>query len=179
MTTEQTGTYCYGYPRPALTVDVVLIHLGVDGRAETLLIQRGHPPFEGRWALPGGFVDKDEPLRAAALRELQEETALPDLSLGQIGAFGDPGRDPRGWVVSVAFAAFLPNLRGEIQAGDDAAEVAWWPLDTLPPLAFDHDKIIATALKALHLVHEEVPDIAASRPPLIQDRTQLTEAPEA
>lgn len=151
MMPESRGTHCYPHPRPALTVDVVLIRGSREGEQEVLLIQRRHPPFEGHWALPGGFVDKGEPLEAAALRELREETTLRDLPIKQIGAFGEPGRDPRGWVVSVAFASYMPEFSGGLRAGDDAAAAAWWRLEALPPLAFDHAKIIATALEVLEL----------------------------
>ncbi len=91
--------YTYPHPRPALTVDIVLIKEERD-RPEILLIQRNHPPFAGHWALPGGFVDEDEPLETAARRELFEETGLESPELRQLGAFGDPGRDPRGWTVT-------------------------------------------------------------------------------
>ncbi len=136
-------TRTYPYPRPALTVDVVLIKEGDDG-PEILLIQRNHPPFAGHWALPGGFVDENEPLEEAARRELFEETGLKPLGLRQLRAFGDPGRDPRGWTVSVTFWA---RIEGDLtpRAGDDAAAARWWPLDNLPPLAFDHADIVRQA----------------------------------
>src|SRR5689334_11906545 len=86
-------SYCYDYPRPAVTVDIILFHH--DGqRIEVLLIKRARPPFKGTWAFPGGFVDKDESLERAAARELKEETGLAGIRLEQLGAFGDPGRDP-------------------------------------------------------------------------------------
>jgi 8-oxo-dGTP diphosphatase len=140
----------YEYPRPALTVDVAAFR-GTAGRREVLLVRRGAPPFAGHWALPGGFVDKDEPLRDAALRELEEETGLgPARALREVGAYGDPGRDPRGWTVSVLFAVVLAaGERGTAVAGDDASEAAWHPLDALPPLAFDHDLLVADALSAV------------------------------
>ena len=136
-------TYTYPYPRPALTVDIVLIKDGYDG-PEILLIQRNHPPFAGYWALPGGFVDENEPLEAAARRELFEETGLEPAELRQLGAFGDPGRDPRGWTVSVAF---WTRIAGEAtpRAGDDADAARWWHLDALPQLAFDHADIVRQA----------------------------------
>ncbi len=135
----------YPYPRPSLTVDVVLFRRGEQGE-EVLLIRRAHPPFAGRWALPGGFVDEMEPLEKAARRELREETGitLPSGVLRQVGAFGEPGRDPRGWTVSVAFWAAVPRTTAP-RAGDDAAEARWWPCAALPPLAFDHRQIIARA----------------------------------
>ncbi len=139
--------FSYGYPRPMLTVDIALARQGASG-IEVLLIQRGHPPFEGYWALPGGFVDEGETLVHAAQRELQEETGLVGLALEQLATFGDPGRDPRGWTVSVVFWSWLePGSPDQLIAGDDAAEAAWWPLTGLPPLAFDHAEIM-TALTA-------------------------------
>ncbi|MEJ5312110.1 MAG: NUDIX hydrolase [Anaerolineae bacterium] len=135
--------YTYPYPRPALTVDIVLLREGHAG-PEILLIRRNHPPFAGHWALPGGFVDENEPLEQAARRELYEETGLEPPSLQQLGAFGDPGRDPRGWTVTVTFGA---HIDADItpRAGDDAAAARWWPLDALPPLAFDHAEIVRQA----------------------------------
>ncbi len=133
--------YTYNFPRPAVTVDIILLRVGSNG-PEVLLIRRGHPPFAGHWALPGGFVDEGETLEAAAARELQEETALSGIELQQFAAFGDPGRDPRGWTVSVVFCAWLGEQAIRPQAGDDAAEVGWQPLTALPALAFDHKKIL-------------------------------------
>ncbi len=143
----------YTYPRPALTADVALFREGEQG-TEVLLIRRGRPPFRGMWALPGGFVDEMEPPEEAACRELAEETGvrLPEGALRQVAAFGEPGRDPRGWTVSIAFWGEAPaDLRP--RAADDAAEVRWWPLDNLPPLAFDHDRIIAAAIRARDAAH--------------------------
>ncbi|MFO7897711.1 MAG: NUDIX hydrolase [Planctomycetota bacterium] len=133
-----SGKYCYQYPRPAVTVDVVV--LSRDGAV--LLIKRKNEPFKGRWALPGGFVDEDEPLEAAAARELEEETGLRGVALRQLRAYGDPGRDPRGHTVSVVFLAQL-DCRARPRAGSDATEAAWHPTDALPPTAFDHQQIIA------------------------------------
>lgn len=139
--------YCYDHPRPALTVDVVLFHgSGVD--IEVLLIKRGREPFKGRWAFPGGFVDKDESLEAAAARELCEETGLRGIKLEQLAAFGDPGRDPRGHTVSVVFYGTVSNSRGAI-AADDAAEAKWHSAAHPPTLAFDHRKILRSAMERL------------------------------
>lgn len=145
---EVTMTRTYPFPRPALTVDIVLIKEGGDG-PEILLIERNHPPFAGHWALPGGFVDENEPLEAAARRELFEETGLEPPELRQLGAFGDPGRDPRGWTVSVAFWTRITEA-GTPRAGDDAAAARWWPLNDLPPLAFDHADIVRQAKTVAH-----------------------------
>jgi 8-oxo-dGTP diphosphatase len=137
--------YCYPFPRPAVTADVACF-AEEGGRTHLLLIQRNHEPFAGRWALPGGFVDDNEGLEAAALRELEEETCLTGVSLEQFGAYGDPGRDPRGHTVTVAFLARLAR-RVEATGSDDAARAEWFPVDELPPLAFDHDRIIADAIR--------------------------------
>jgi 8-oxo-dGTP diphosphatase len=139
----------YEYPRPGLTVDVVALRGAADER-EVLLVCRGQDPYAGRWALPGGFVDELERLEHAARRELAEETGLAtEAPMRQVGTFGDPGRDPRGWTVGVAFLLELGESRPEVRGGDDAAEAAWHRLDALPrPLAFDHELIIATALEA-------------------------------
>ena len=138
------------YERPSVTADcVVLKKDGAEGLVSVLLIQRAKEPFAGRWALPGGFVNKDEPLLEAARRELQEETGLRVERLRQVGAFGDPGRDPRGWTISVAYVAELADGAHHIEAADDARSVGWFPVDSPPPLAFDHDKILAHALAAV------------------------------
>lgn len=143
--------FCYRYPRPALTVDIVLLR-GVRSGHEVLLIQRGHAPYCGAWALPGGFVEEGESPEAAARRELAEETSMElELPLVQIGAFGEPGRDPRGWVVSIAYAAIGAWDRSTASAGDDAADTAWWLITELPNLAFDHAEIIQTAVERLRL----------------------------
>jgi len=139
--------YCYDHPRPALTVDIVLLHGSAD-EVEVLLIKRAREPFKGQWAFPGGFVDKDESLEDAAARELAEETGLSGIRLEQIGAFGDPGRDPRGHTVSVVFAGVLED-RALVSAGDDAAEAAWHPALEPPNLAFDHNKILSIILERL------------------------------
>lgn len=135
----------YEHPRPALTADVVLV--AARPRPSVLLIRRGKPPYEGRWALPGGFVDMDEDLEPAARRELAEETGLEAGPLVQVGAFGRPGRDPRGRVVSVAWTGAPAADAAGPEAASDAAEARWFPLDELPELAFDHGEIIAAALE--------------------------------
>jgi len=140
--------YCYDFPRPALTVDCAIF--GFDGAAAAiLLIQRGSPPFQGRWALPGGFVDPDEALEHAALRELAEETGIAGVQLAQLTAYGDPGRDPRGHTVSVAFLGAVDLARVRATAGDDARAAQWHRLSELPDLAFDHGRIVADARGAL------------------------------
>lgn len=135
------------HPRPALTVDLVVTTR--EDPPRVLLIRRRHDPFAGRWALPGGFVDENEPLEDAARRELREETGIDAAELTQVGAFGDPGRDPRGWTVTVAYLAIVDPSIVQPMAGDDAAEAKWFPWDQLPDLAFDHDKILLAAQKKL------------------------------
>lgn len=147
MTRSRKQQHCYEYPRPAVTVDVVIVTTEV--RRRVLLIRRKHPPFAGRWAIPGGFVDEGESLEAAARRELLEETGVRQARLEQVAAFGDPGRDPRGWTVSVVFLAVVDVNRVKPRAADDAAEVGWHRLSAPPSLAFDHAKILACARRRL------------------------------
>jgi 8-oxo-dGTP diphosphatase len=137
--------YCYPYPRPMVTVDIACF-AEYGGRTHILLIERGHDPFEGRWALPGGFVDENEPLERAALRELAEETGIPGAPIEQFRAYGDPGRDPRGHAVTVVYIARFPE-RAAAAGADDARSAGWFPTDSLPPLAFDHARIIGEALE--------------------------------
>lgn len=140
------ATHSYEFPRPAVSVDIVLTG-GAPDRRHVLLIRRGAEPFEGAWALPGGFLDEGERLEDAARRELAEETGLTlGQPLVQAGAFGDPGRDPRGWTVSVAFTGDVGEELPPVAGADDAAEAAWHPLGALPKLAFDHDEIVSAAL---------------------------------
>ena len=143
-----THPFCYPYPRPALTVDLVLFSTA-SPEPYVLLVKRKHPPYAGQWALPGGFVDEGETLMDAALRELAEETNLRGIDIKHVGAFADPGRDPRGWTISVAFAGFISE-RKIPQAGDDAEEASWWAISNLPSLAFDHQDIINAALFGFH-----------------------------
>jgi len=141
--------HTYEYPRPALTADCVLF-AREEQQWNVLLIQRNQEPFAGRWALPGGFVEEGEDLREAAARELEEETGLKGISLEQLAAFGRPGRDPRGWTVTVAFWAVVESTGRPIRAGDDARQARWFAFSELPPLAFDHDEIVAAAQKRLN-----------------------------
>jgi 8-oxo-dGTP diphosphatase len=143
MAAKKPGRFSYEFPRPALTVDVVVATR--EPRPRVLLIKRKHDPFAGRWALPGGFVDDGEKLADAARRELKEETGLTLEDLEQLYTAGDPGRDPRGWTVSVVFLARVDADRVQAVAADDAAEVGWHPLDDLPELAFDHRMILDRA----------------------------------
>jgi 8-oxo-dGTP diphosphatase len=144
--------HCYRYPHPAVTTDVVLFTIHRQA-LKLLLIRRGHEPHAGRWALPGGFLDLDEELKACAERELFEETGVRAAEIGlvlhQLGAFGAPGRDPRERVVSIAHLGLAPAERLPLRAGDDAVDAGWFALAELPPLAFDHADIIAAARQRL------------------------------
>lgn len=140
--------YSYEYPRAALTVDCVVF--GFDGgELKVLLIQRGLPPFKGRWALPGGFVRLEETLDAAARRELAEEAGISDVFLEQLYSFGEVDRDPRERVVSVAYYALVKLSDHRLKAATDAANAQWFPISEVPRLAFDHAAILAMALERL------------------------------
>ena len=141
-------SYTYEYPRPAVTVDCLVFSREND-KLWLMLIQRDRPPFQESWALPGGFVEIDEDLEEAAYRELKEETGINDIELGQFRTFGKPGRDPRGRTISIVYYGFTYNDSNLPQAGSDARNVDWFDVTDLPPLAFDHDKIIEMALQEL------------------------------
>lgn len=143
-----TIVYCYDYPRPSVTVDVVLL-TDVKPYPEVLLIRRKNPPFKNAWALPGGFIEMEETLEESALRELYEETNISDVKLTQIGTFGHTERDPRGRVITVAYLGVITNKILDVVAGSDAGEVAWYATSNLPELAFDHKIIIHTALEEI------------------------------
>jgi 8-oxo-dGTP diphosphatase len=133
-----------------VTVDCVVLRVR-EQILEMLLIRRGIAPYKGSWALPGGFVKMKEPLEIAALRELGEETGLTDIPfMIQLGAYGEPKRDPRGRVISVAFVALVTDDRSAPSAGDDADDAQWHRVEALPDrLAFDHAAIIGDALRRL------------------------------
>lgn len=134
--------------RPAVTVDIIIFSL-VEDSLNVLLVRRKFSPFAGMWAIPGGFLEKGESLEQAAARELAEETGLTGINLEQLHAFGDPGRDPRMQVVTVAYLALVPINSIHHRAGDDAAEVRWFSVLDLPSLAFDHRQIINFAVDHL------------------------------
>jgi len=136
-------SFCYTYPRPAVATDIAVFTLR-DGAPHVLLIKRGGGPFAGSWALPGGFLAEAETLDECAKRELAEETGLTATVLEQCAIFSAPGRDPRGRVISVAYGALVPSGTVSLRAATDAADAAWFPLDVLPPLAFDHAEILGS-----------------------------------
>jgi len=127
----------------SVAVDVVLFTI-YERRLHVLLIRRLAKPFEGRYALPGGFVRPEESLDTAALRELREETGVHEVYLEQLYSFGEPDRDPRGRVITVAYYALVPHSK-TLHGGTDASDAAWFPVPNLPPLAFDHRTIIEYA----------------------------------
>lgn len=134
--------YCYRYPHPAVTVDILLISKSMPRRI--LLIQRLRDPFINQWALPGGFVDENEELSVAAYRELNEETRIEGLELQQFRTYGTPFRDPRGHTVSIVFWAEIEMIAPS--AADDAKDAQWFPIAELPSLAFDHHQIVTDFL---------------------------------
>ncbi len=146
-----TTGFTYKHPHPAVTVDVATFTYH-EGEIKVLLVRRAVEPFKGQWALPGGFLKPTEGLEEAARREIEEETGLTGLRIQQVGAFGDPGRDPRERVVSIAHMAVVRHEDVAPRAGSDAAEVAWMPLFSPPRLAFDHKQILAFAHQ--QLVHQ-------------------------
>jgi 8-oxo-dGTP diphosphatase len=142
-------SFTYKYARPSLTVDCIIFGLDESSKLKVLLIQRANDPFINHWALPGGFVDMDEDLEAAALRELKEETGVTNVFIEQLFTFGAPDRDPRGRVVSVTYYALVNLKQHQIIADSDAKDVKWFDINQLPALAFDHNKIMSSAITRL------------------------------
>ena len=142
----EESKYCYKYPHPAVTTDCVIF--GFDGeRLQVLLIERGIEPYKGRWAFPGGFLKMDETAEEGAKRELKEETGLENAYIQQLHTFSNPNRDPRERVITIAYYALVKIQ--EVKGGDDAAAAKWFPLDEIPPLAFDHDYILRMTTQRL------------------------------
>ena len=138
--------YTYEYPRPAVTADCVVITK--EKEPKVLLIQRGNDPFKCCWAFPGGFMNMDETAEQCAVRELEEETGLKVSNIQQIGAYSKVDRDPRGRTVTVAYLAIIDSIKN-VKGLDDAAKAQWFSLSELPKLAFDHEDIMADALKLI------------------------------
>ncbi len=144
----ETKKYCYEYPRPSVTTDCVIF--GFDnGELKILLIERGIEPFKGKWAFPGGFLRENENSDECAIRELREETGLENIFIEQLYTFSDVDRDPRGRVVTVAYYALVKLSEYVVEAGDDASNASWFPISQVPPLAFDHDRILRMAVNRL------------------------------
>lgn len=144
----KANKYTYDYPRPSVTTDCVIFGFD-EGELKILLIERGIDPFKGKWALPGGFLRMDESADDCARRELSEETGVSDVYIEQLYTFSDVDRDPRGRVVTVAYYALVKLNGYSIKAGDDAKSAKWFPISKVPPLAFDHDRILRVALNRL------------------------------
>ena len=138
--------YCYRYPHPAVTTDCVIFTFH-DSRLKILLIQRGVEPFKGEWALPGGFIRMDESAEECASRELREETGVDNKNVKQFQTFSRPDRDPRERVITIAFYSLMKWQ--EVEGADDAMNAEWKDIDSLPPLAFDHEQIVREGLQRL------------------------------
>jgi ADP-ribose pyrophosphatase YjhB (NUDIX family) len=155
--------YCYEWPRPGVTVDIALFTVAGalnDLRLQVLLVERDEPPWRGMWALPGGFVRENEDLDAAALRELHEETGIPEARLEQVEAVGTPGRDTRGHVITVVYVGLVPAGRHQLAPRGDARAARWFDVagkTPLPPLAFDHGELLQRALRHLRRRLGEAP----------------------
>jgi len=141
-------SFTYKHPHPAVTVDGVVFGFD-DADLKLLLVKRKVEPFKGQWALPGGFVTLNEGLEDAVRRELVEETGITRLYLEQLFTFGDPNRDPRERVISIAYYALVKLADHQVRAASDALEVAWFPVAEPPKLAFDHERIVDVALRRL------------------------------
>ena len=138
--------YQYKYEHMAVTTDCAIFTYE-DWKLKVLLVRRGGEPYKGQWAFPGGFLKMDETAEQGARRELREETGLVPSAIGQLGVFSDVDRDPRERVITIAWYALVKP--SEVVGGDDADEAAWFPVDALPPLAFDHRKIFEAAMERL------------------------------
>jgi len=141
-------TFTYKYARPAITADCVLL-AREEGELKVLLIQRRNDPFKGQWAFPGGFAEIGESLEETACRELEEETGLTNITLEQLQTFSRPDRDPREHVITVVYYALVDPRDHQAHAASDACKVAWFNIDDLPGLAFDHDEILSVAINRI------------------------------
>lgn len=145
-------SYTYKYPRPAVTADVVAITK--EEEPKVLLIQRGFEPYKGCWAFPGGFMEMDETVEECAIRELEEETGLRLDAIVQVGTYSKVDRDPRGRTITIAFLAIVDEPLSVI-AQDDAAKAEWFPINTLPTLAFDHNEIMSDAIQRYNALNNK------------------------
>jgi 8-oxo-dGTP diphosphatase len=177
-------------PKPMyVTTDAVAVSCLLKEGLKVLLIRRAKAPFERFWALPGGFVEEEEDLLEACTRELEEETSVQPTAMVQLGAWGKPGRDPRGRNVSIAYLVAVRPQAGKLRAGSDAAQAEWYPFDALPSLAFDHEDIVVAGMKKLrslivsaHLIFAMVPEtfrLDELRDALTAVRGELVTAQEA
>lgn len=139
--------YCYRYPHPAVTTDCVIFGYDYKDGLSVLLIRRGIEPFKDCWAFPGGFIRMDEDAETCARRELKEETGFEVSYVEQFGCFSDVNRDPRERVITIAYYALVK--KADVKGADDASEARWFPIASVPSLAFDHDRILRVALKTL------------------------------
>lgn len=137
--------YSYKYPRAALTVDAI-VFVKSDTTTFVLLIERGREPFKNKWALPGGFIEMDETLEQACIRELEEETGLQVEKMEQFRAYDAINRDPRHRTISVVYSVRLEEQK-PVTGSDDATQAKWFSIDQLPELAFDHAEILADFFK--------------------------------
>lgn len=137
--------YSYRYPRPAVTADCVV--MTKEAVPQVLLIERGADPYKCCWAFPGGFMNMDETTEQCAIRELEEETGMKVSDLHQIGAYSKVDRDPRGRTITVAYLVIVDHPIA-VTGQDDAANAQWFPVDSLPPLAFDHEDIMQDAINS-------------------------------
>jgi 8-oxo-dGTP diphosphatase len=149
--------YSYEYPRPAVSADIAVFRQ-VDQLLEILLIRRKNPPFQGMWALPGGFMEMDETLEDTAARELLEETGLKDVELEQFRTFSQVDRDPRTRVITTVYFGMVAVEDSDATGGDDAEHAQWFPINELPPLGFDHQEIIHSILSLIFKQHENDAD---------------------
>lgn len=151
---EKEKKYCYQYPRPAVTTDSIVFGYKNE-EIKVLLIQRKNEPYKGYWAFPGGFLNMDEDANTGALRELKEETGLDNIVLEQLYTFSAVNRDPRHRTISIAYIGIINLDNHVIHAGDDAVCAQWFSLNEIPPLAFDHDEILQTALQRLRHAYKK------------------------
>ena len=159
--------YTYKYPRPAVTADCVVI--ANEKTPKVLLVKRGKEPYKDRWAFPGGFMNMDETTEMCAFRELMEETGLKVEELKEISSYSKVDRDPRGRTITVAYLAIVDKAT-KVRGQDDAAEAEWFAVDSLPPLAFDHDDIL---LDALALFYKEKENMKPDKELDVNDKAEI------